>query len=398
MDQPIAAIEFGTKKIKIVVGYELEGQVYVIYALNRPYDTVVDFNEGLPFADISKTVNLIHHFSDPSIKLSMNISDCILALPPKGLEIYETRQITTVISDENKIGPLDIKNLYALIKKSASSLTNTLVTTIPNSFMIDGGTAYKTAPLGVTSGVLTINANIHTLPSDIVKSYVKALEDGKVIAKRLFVSSYANVCLLSSYPDIPETYLLVDIGSNETTVSLVGKKNLYTSLSFQWGGDAINDDIVQAFNINEFDAEKIKHTYGYCLDQTSLIAPICKEMYDDGQPTKHYQDELNQIISKQLDSFVVQLQSAIDALLVNYSSEYRKLPLILVGGGSKLIGLKEYLEDKVENSEIKIVAPSNLGARDPTYSVCLGMILAASKNAGVSDDTHNKIGKIEREE
>ena len=42
MEKPVAAVEFGSKKMKLVVGYELEGQVYVIYSLVRPYGSIIE--------------------------------------------------------------------------------------------------------------------------------------------------------------------------------------------------------------------------------------------------------------------------------------------------------------------------------------------------------------------
>ena len=42
MEKYVAAIEFGSKKIKLVVGYELDGKVYVLYALTKPYGHIVE--------------------------------------------------------------------------------------------------------------------------------------------------------------------------------------------------------------------------------------------------------------------------------------------------------------------------------------------------------------------
>ena len=41
MDKPIAAIELGSKKLKLVVGYEIDGQIYVLYTLTKPYGNCI---------------------------------------------------------------------------------------------------------------------------------------------------------------------------------------------------------------------------------------------------------------------------------------------------------------------------------------------------------------------
>ena len=45
MEKPVDAVEFGSKKMKLVVGYELDGQVYVIYSLSKPYGHIIENGE-----------------------------------------------------------------------------------------------------------------------------------------------------------------------------------------------------------------------------------------------------------------------------------------------------------------------------------------------------------------
>ena len=56
MDKPIAAIELGSKKLKLVVGYEIDGQVYVLYTLTKPYGNCI---EGGNFIDANKVAETI---------------------------------------------------------------------------------------------------------------------------------------------------------------------------------------------------------------------------------------------------------------------------------------------------------------------------------------------------
>ena len=42
MEKPVAAVEFSSKSLKIVIGYELEGKIYVLYALNKPYGHIIE--------------------------------------------------------------------------------------------------------------------------------------------------------------------------------------------------------------------------------------------------------------------------------------------------------------------------------------------------------------------
>ena len=201
-------------------------------------------------------------FSDPSAKLKVSISEALLCLPPFGLEIFETKQVTTVISDQYKIGNLDIKNIYSLIKNGALPLENQLIDVAPQRYILDQGRSFLKPPLNETSNTLTVIAKVHTLPKRISGEFKAAMTAGGLSIKRSVVAPFAACELLSTYEDMPNDYILVDIGSNITTVSLVGDKELFASRFFEWGGDRITERIVESFNINEADAEKYKITYG----------------------------------------------------------------------------------------------------------------------------------------
>ena len=126
-------------------------------------------------------------------------------------------------------------------------------------------------------------------------------------------------------------------------------------------------------------------------------APICITDDGEGNQIKHYTDELNTIIKGELDIFLKQLNSAIDELLKPYDNSAKQLPMILIGGGAKLNGLIEYIEPKLQSETVKMVAPRSLGARNPTFTNCLGMILANAKYPNVHDETHQKVGQLNRE-
>ena len=72
--------------------------------------------------------------------------------------------------------------------------------------------------------------------------------------------------------------------------------------------------------------------------------------------------------------------------------------MILIGGGSQLNGLVEYIEPKVQSETVRVVTPRTLGARNPTFTNCLGMILANAKYPNVYDESHPKVAPLTRDE
>ena len=397
MEKPIAAIELGSKKLKLVVGYEIDGKVYALYTLVKPYGHAVEAGKFVDANTVSQTISSVREFTDPAAKLKLNITDVLLCIPPYGLGIYQTRQVTTVVTEDSKISNLDIKNIYALIRNSAYPLNDkTLVDVIPESFTLDHGRIFARPPMGESSSTLTVSAKVQTLPKDLVDDYQNALSNGGMVARRNVVASLAATELISSYEDMPSSFILVDIGSNVTTVSFIGNNALYGSTFFNWGGDNITERIIENFNINEADAEKYKIMYGIDNREMNFKAPICTTDDGTGHEVHHFNDELNAIIKEELNIFVKYLNDAVNEIVAQHDKSYRSFPMLLIGGGAQLNGLVQFITPKVLSETVEVISPKTLGARNPTFFNCLGMILTHSKYMNLNDEAHPKVGQVTR--
>ena len=397
MEKPIAAIELGSKKLKLVVGYEIDGKVYVLYTLVKPYGHAIEAGAFVDPNKVSQTISSVREFTDPSAKLKLNITDVLLCIPPYGLGIYQTRQVTTVVTEDSKISNLDIKNIYALIRNSAYPLNDkALVDVIPESFTLDHGRIFARPPMGESSSTLTVSAKVQTLPKLLVDNYQNVLSNGGMISRRNVIAPLAATELIASYENMPNNYILVDIGSNITTVSFIGNNALYGSTFFNWGGDNITEKIIENFNINEADAEKYKIMYGIDNREMNFKAPICTTDDGTGHEVHHMNDELNAIIKGELDIFVNYLNDAVNEIVSQHDKSYRSFPMLLVGGGSELTGLVQYITPKVLSETVQVVSSKTLGARNPTFFNCLGMILTHSKYLNLNDEAHPKVGQVTR--
>ena len=397
MEKPMAAIELGSKKLKLVVGYEIDGKVYVLYTLVKPYGHAIEAGSFVDPNRVSQTIASVREFTDPSAKLKLNISDVLLCIPPYGLGIYQTRQVTTVVTEDSKISNLDIKNIYALIRNSAYPLNDkALVDVVPESFTLDHGRIFARPPLGESSSTLTVSAKVQTLPNLLVENYQTVLSNGGMVSRRNVIAPLAATELISSYEDMPRNFILVDIGSSITTVSFIGNNALYGSTYFSWGGDNITEKIIESFNINEADAEKYKIMYGIDNREMNFKAPICTTDDGTGHEVHHFNDELNEIIKGELDIFVKSLNDAVNEIVSQHDKSYRSFPMLLIGGGAQLNGLVNYITPKVMSDTVTVVTSKTLGARNPTFFNCLGMILTHSKYLNLNDEAHPKVGQVTR--
>ena len=398
MKENVFAIEISHKFIKVVNGFASKNRVFVNYVKKIPIPHYLENGMIIDKEMLVKELNKIRSVNDQQLHFSETINDAILVLPPYGLEAYRTSQFTSVISPEKIIEETDVKNLYSIIRNKKLPVNNDLIEIIPEYFQIENGKKYNLPPIGILSSSITSYVKVHSLPHKINISFSDALTSSGIDIYRKTVSSFATASLLSSYEETPDHYFLIDVGGESTTVSLIGNKQLLATRSFSLGGDHITDAIVQSFNININEAEKIKILYGLDKRELKFEYPVVSISNEEGK-VNHDIRELNQIIENSLNDFYKSLNIVIEQLALTYNvMEYSKLPIILVGGGSKLKGLTNYLKDKTGNPNINVVAPKTLGARDPSLFSVLGAIYINKKYPNIGDEAHRQIVSVTRED
>ena len=398
MKENAIALEISHKYVKILFGYVLGKQVIVTYAKKIPLNHPLENGAIKDRISIIKELSKNNPILDEEYHINQLISNVILVLPPYGLEVYQTKQITSVISPEKVVGELDVKNIYSIIRNKRLPVDNELIDIIPDAFVLDNGEKYAVPPIGKESSAITAYAKVHTLPKRINAEYTDCLKASNVRVSRRVVAPFAISELLSTYDNIPDTYFLIDIGANSTSISLVGKHQLFATRCISWGGDNITDSIVRNFNMSEQDAENIKILYG--LDKRKMKFDYAVYESQSGEEKRSYSVEaLNEIIEKELEAFTKMLSVAIEQLSNIYNiTNSKSLPIILVGGGAKLKGMTAYLSNQLANSNIDLLKIKSIGARDLSLVSLLGAIYVNKRYPLANSGANETRVTVNREE
>jgi cell division protein FtsA len=398
MKKNTIALEISHRYIKVAFGYVQNDQVYVNYVKKVPINHFLENGAIKEKNLLIKELGRINPIVDQEYQINELINNVTFVLPPYGLEVYETKQISWVVSQEKVIAEFDIKNIYSIIRNKKLPVDNELIDIVPEAFAVDNGNMYAQAPIGKVSSAITAYTKVHTVPKRINQEYCDILRNSNIQINRKVVSSFAAVELLSTYSDTPNNYFLVDIGGCSTSVSLVGKKQLFATRSFSWGGDNITDRLVSKFNISEIEAEKIKILYGLDKRQIRFDYSVVKADLENGIEN-HYVNELNELIESELEEFYKMLTVAIEQLAQQYNVvDYQSMPIILIGGGSKLKGIVPFITSKGTYSNIRTEVPKSLGARDPSLFALLGAIYVDNKYPNTSSEAKKANVNVAREE
>lgn len=392
------ALEISHKYIKVAFGYVQDGQVFINFVKKAPINHFLENGIIKEKNALIKDLMKMNPIFDQEYQFNELINNVTFVLPPYGLEVYQTKQITSVISPEKIIGELDIKNIYSIIRNKRLPVDNELIDIVPEAFVIDNGNMYAHAPIGKTSSAITAFTKVLTLPKRINQEYSEVVKNANIQINRKVVSTFAASELIASYPDTPDNFFLVDLGAASTSVSLVGNKQLFATRSFSWGGDNITDHLVSKFNISETEAEKIKVLYGFDKRVIKFDYSVCSVETEEGV-SKHYVGELNSVIEEELDELIRNMNNAIEQLAQVYNViDYANMPIILIGGASKLKGIVPYILSKGTFQNVKTLSPTTIGARDPSLFALLGAIYSDNKYPKATDEEKKQSSPVSREE
>jgi len=397
MEKPTAALEISSAEIKLVVGYELDGQPIVLYAMRKPIEGFVERGQIIDVTGLSALIKGLTEIKDPTAKLKLSISEVTLIVPPLGLEVYQNDKTTNVVSPSGLVERIDISNVVSLVRKEVVPHGGEIVDIIPDAFQLDGGRAFVNPPIGEKSNSLSIIAKAHALPKGIIDDYRRAITQAGIRIKRTLIAPHAASFLFGCYSELPTSYIYVDMGAEVTTVNLIGNKTLFASLYFEKGGSDLTKLIMQSFNLPFDESEKIKRRFGIDRRSLSFHPVIAKSVDLSGGETSFTTEDLSKIIESFVDDYLSSLKNSIATLMAGYDKKYWRIPLIVSGGFSRLNGIAEILAASFPDNVITIALPKSIGARHQTYVNALGAVLANDKYHGFLDEERPVVTTLTRE-
>lgn len=379
MEKPTAAIEISSAEIKLVVGYEIDGQPIVLYAMRKPIDAFVERGQIVNLIGLIDALREIKEIKDATAKLKLTISEAILLLPPLGLEVYQSDKTTNVVSPTGTVEAIDISNVVSLVRKEVIPHGGQIIDIVPDAFALDNGVALSSQPLGEKSNSLSISAKIHALPFSVIENFRRAFKEADIVVKRALVAPHAATYLLAQDLALPTSYLLIDMGAEVTTVSLIGDRTLFSSTYFEKGGKDLTTAIMAGLNLPFDEAEKLKRRYGIDHRSMSFYPTIAQSVDIEGVEKQYTTEDLNRVTEQFVYDYLVSLKQAINSLMSGYDKKYLKMPFVISGGLGRLSGLDELIIEAFPDNKIHFCIPKAIGARHQTYVNTLGAILANNR-------------------
>lgn len=397
MEKPISVIEISDTQVRLAVGYEKDGKVNLIHIQERAIPGLVSHGEINDFQTLSSIISSMREFKDETTREKISINEVTLVLPSLGLNVFQSTKTSNVVSPYSLIATIDIENVVSLVQKEVIPAGSQIVDIIPDSFILEMGRSFVNPPINEKSNNITIKAKIHTLPTRTIEDYKRVVGGAHMKVRRMCVSSYAIAELAKNTEDIPHSYILVDMGSDITDISLVGNNSPFETISFTSGGNNLVRRIVENLYVTSEEALSLLEKYG--LDERHLAyKPVIAKASIEGLEKEYTPDNLNNIIKEFFDEeYFTQFDVAFANLMKGYPDTVKNLPIVFTGGLSKLFGFDTLAKEKfAKNASLHYLEPKTLGARHAKYSALIGAIHSASAYKGSLSDTRLKTTELQR--
>lgn len=173
-------------------------------------------------------------------------------------------------------------------------------------------------------------------------------------------------------PNESRTVAIIDIGTQTTTCSIIDKRALVSSNSFNISGDDLTERLIKSLSVDYHTARKLKEEYG--LREISSSSAEAESL--SVKKIKGILTPLVDVILKEVGKISLDF----------YQTENKEVQKFIIAGGTSLMpGLKEYFEDhfkkeiEIANPFSRISSPSilekTLKEMGPAYAIAVGMAL-----------------------
>lgn len=370
MAKIINALEIGSTEIKLVVGYECEHEIVVLHAIAKPLslncikNNIV--NDSDEVCSVIKEVIL-----DAENNLKNDINEVTLVLPARGLEVFKNSATTNVVSPNKLIAEVDIRNVMTMLSRDTYNEENAVIDTIPINYTLDQERIFSNPPINETSGSIKLNAFIHTIPTYIKETYIGLVDKVGLKISNILVAPYGVAQLFTTYKNVSNKYFLVNVGGKTTTITIISDGKPYQSSYIDMGGENLTQELCYRMGISYSIANELKLKYGLDNFKYNFKPSICHSEQDKN--VEFTVNDLRLVTEEYLNTLFKDINRAIKTLM-DGDVELEQWPLVFVGGGTQLIGFKEFVSDKYNSRSVIFPSVKSLGARNQIFINCLGAI------------------------
>ena len=257
-----------------------------------------------------------------------------------------------------------------------------ILNAMPVNFGLDQKTKLSD-PIGQIGEDLSIDLHVLTANNTTVQNVINCVTNCYLQVAGLNFAPYLSGLSTLTEDELQLGAICIDIGGGTTGISIFFEKQLIYADSVRIGGWHITSDIMQAFQVMEEDAERLKTLHGGVV-QTSHDY---RELIEIPNKINNWNDERHSISRSELIGVIRPrveeiLEKVRNKLIEAGLEQLPSQKAILCGGSSQLTGLHELTSAHL-NRQVRISRPMRVqglpqAVGGPEFSAIIGQALQLS--------------------
>lgn len=359
------SVDIGSSSVKAIVGEKFHNGINVI-GTGQTYTTGIK-NGLIDDFDVAKQA-IKDTIKKASIASGVDIKEVFLKLPIVGTEVFDESN-TIEFHEDTEINGAHIEEVLEGIRDKNTVTDTEVINTFPIRFVVDGDNEVTDPKELVARHSLHVDAGVIAIHKSILVNMIKCVESCGVDVLDVYSDSYNYRSILT--PTERELgSCVIDIGEDLTQIAFYERGELVDADVILMAGHHITDDISQFLKTSYETAERIKQQYGHAFyDSASDQDVFTVDQFDQDSPAQFTQKELSDAIEARVEDIFFEVFDVLQELdLTKVNGGF-----IVTGGSANLLGVKELLQDLV-NEKVRIHTPSQMGVRKPEYSSAISTI------------------------
>ena len=361
MRKIFTALDIGSNTIKVVVGEFIGTKLNILSAVkvtSRGYVNNYILDKEALISRIKEAI------SKTEEELNIKIRKVILNVPTYNLDFKLTDG--RVELEENVVKSNDIVRLLQDVSKNKIDHKNEIICTLPIMFKVDDEETIN--PYGKHGNILYVKSILVSTDKRTIYDLATIVNSCNLDIIDITTTGLVDYYNFKSKELDTKNIAIVNLGSTTTNISIFSKGIFINNKIIDDGGFYIDKEIASVYNLKRNETEYLKEKLALAVINNADEKETITLTNKNGEEITVNQYELSKIVSEKMDNLLKIIKKNINLLTK------KEISYIIITGGLSEIKDINLLINNVFNKNGKIGKINNLGARDNSYSVALGML------------------------
>lgn len=392
MKQIYTSLDIGSDTIKVVTCELYKNKLNLLAASSSKSEGI---KKGLIVDPAKATASIKKAIYEVETQLGIKIKKVITSVPSYFSEFVMINGEMEIPLDEfgnpGVVNGNDVVKVLQIAMKPKITSAREMVTILPICFQVDGSECLDD-PKGHVGSVLKVRAVMATVPVKNVYSVVSLLESIGIETIDVSISGISDLYTFKEKFMDDKVGVMINIGSETTTISLYNKAIIVKNSVIQVGGKNVDNDLMYMYKLDQDEAIKIKEKFALAHKMHANVSDIYECTNTFGEVVKVNQFEVSEVVEARLEEILNLAKQEVE-MLTSRELDY----LIVTGGVSNITNFKQIV-DEIFGTYAIIGNVKILGLRNNKYSTAIGNVIYFIKKLELKGKTYSMLSRGEEEE